>query len=136
MKNGLIVFSPRSHLIYCILIGFLFMLVPTNCFSQSGTITGSGSVTYNSDGSVKISGSKTFTSHVVGTNESVDNMLQLDVIHLYSTRLFIKLEFIVPVPNGAVTCSGFPTKLVVLVVCDFTRYNKDPFFVEDVLLYE
>ena len=84
MKNGLIVFSPRSHLIYCILIGFLFMLVPTNCFSQSGTITGSGSVTYNSDGSVKISGSKTFTSHVVGTNESVDNMLQLDVIHLYS----------------------------------------------------
>lgn len=84
MKNILIVFSPRSHLVYGFLTVLFFILFPPPCFSQSGTITGTGTVTYNSDGSVKVSGAKTFTSHIVGMNENIDNMLQLDVIHLYA----------------------------------------------------
>lgn len=73
----------RSHLKRSILTILSILLVVTDCFSQSGTVSGTGTVTYNTDGSVKVAGSKIFTSHISGANESVDNMLQLDVIHLY-----------------------------------------------------
>lgn len=66
-----------------ILICLLNILLPLSCFSQSGTISGSGTLIYNSDGSVKVSGTKIFTSHISGMNENINNMLQLDLISLY-----------------------------------------------------
>lgn len=66
-----------------ILICLLNILLPFSCFSQSGTISGSGTLTYNSDGSVTVNGTKIFTSHISTVNENVDNMLQMDIIRLF-----------------------------------------------------
>lgn len=86
MKLRVSMFSPRSHLIQCIVMSLVFILSSTICFSQSGTVSGTGSVVYNSDGSVTVTGSKKFTSHIVEGNESVENMLQIDLIHLYAAN--------------------------------------------------
>lgn len=50
---------------------------------QEGTISGSGNVNFNPDGSVQIIGQKTFISHISTTDEDVDRMLQLDAISLF-----------------------------------------------------
>lgn len=83
MKDIVDLTNPRIRIMSS-LMGWLFLVfIPLNSFSQSGTITGSGTVQYNADGTVKVSGSKTFTSHISGVKENIDNMLQLDLISLY-----------------------------------------------------
>ena len=84
MKKIIDLLNLRAHIMGFLLGCLLLALMPLNGFSQSGTITGSGTVSYNADGSVKVSGSKIFISHISGLNESIDNMLQLDLINLYS----------------------------------------------------
>lgn len=83
MKHTVNKTKPRSYLIKIILLGLFFSFTSSYGFSQSGTITGSGTVTYNADGSVRITGSKTFTSHISARDESIDNMPQIDLISLY-----------------------------------------------------
>lgn len=86
MKDESIVMQPRRRCSGCLLLYLTLLMVSGGLFAQSGTITGSGTVTYNADGTVAVSGSKTFTTHVSGTNESVDNMLQMDVIRLFRAQ--------------------------------------------------
>lgn len=77
--------SIRS--VYNLLVGTSLLLsglfAPQIGLSQSGTIAGSGTVTYNSDGSVTVSGTKTFTSHILSPGEPIDAMVQLDAIGLF-----------------------------------------------------
>jgi len=51
-------------------------------YAGSGTVTGSGDVVYNADGSTTVSGTKLFTSHVIGPGEDISNMVQFDAISL------------------------------------------------------
>ncbi|MBF0647404.1 hypothetical protein IR083_01055 [Dysgonomonas sp. GY75] len=50
--------------------------------AQSGTITGSGAAKYNADGSICVTGTKIFTSHVVSPGEDIANMVQFDAVSL------------------------------------------------------
>ncbi|MGJ1195063.1 hypothetical protein ACR777_02540 [Sphingobacterium spiritivorum] len=61
----------------------IILSLPSFCFAQQGTITGTGKVTYNPDGSVTVKGKSTFTSHVAQSVEDVENMVQLDAISLF-----------------------------------------------------
>ena len=83
MKYMILNCCPRSQLLIALFIICGTFLFTNNSFSQSGTITGSGTVSYNQDGSVTVDGTKVFTSHISDTNESVDNMLQLDAVSLF-----------------------------------------------------
>ena len=69
----------------CLGISFFLwgLLMPQRGFSQSGTIEGSGTVTYNTDGSVTVGGTKKFTSHVIAPGGNIDYMVQLDAIGLF-----------------------------------------------------
>lgn len=60
MKHAVNRMNLRSHWVKILLFGLIFSFTSSYGFSQSGTITGAGTVTYNADGSVRITGSKTF----------------------------------------------------------------------------
>lgn len=61
-----------------------FMTMPELQFEYApyGTVTGSGDVVYNADGSTSVTGTKTFTSHVVSPGENISTMVQFDAVSL------------------------------------------------------
>lgn len=110
-------FDITKHFMFWIC--YILTTLSFSSFAQTGTITGDGTLTYNSDGSVTVTGSKIFTSHIIKSGEDVLDMVQLDAISLFRLNADLK---------GGIKCT-MPNEgqgLVTLTVYSFNgnTYNK------------
>lgn len=83
-KTNQAVAITRRKCFWCILA----LLLTCDClFAQSGTISGSGTHSFDNSGNVTVVGQKVFRTHVATSNDDVQNMVKLnvgDVVRLVS----------------------------------------------------
>lgn len=94
--------------IWLLFLSVLLFFPFSKSYSQSGTISGDGSVTYNQNGSVTVTGGTlTFTSHVISYLENIDYMVQLDAISLLRANADLTGGIKCQADNGTVTLSVY-----------------------------